>query len=120
MNREALRTILSEEGLLKKRARLRFQKKRVTISIKGEDWPVEAEVVGSWAVHLDTPPPPPPTMPGWVVTFLPTSHRLTWKRSKTEAKRTLEKVLAHVPEVLAAKSLEELRRRDIEIKQALR
>ena len=102
-----------------KMGRLPFQKQKIVLKLRSGDYPVDAEVVGSWAVHLDTPPPEPPTMPGWVVTFIPSSQRLTWQRSKTDAKRILEKVLRAAPEATNARSEPELSAYYPDMKKAL-
>jgi|GEM_PF-6584807 len=105
---------------LLKQARLRFRPQTITLNLKGgKRVKVDAEVVGSWAVHLDTPPPEPPNQPGWVVTFIPTSQRLVWERSKTDAKRALERVFKAVPEAREAKTVSELMEHSDAISRAL-
>ena len=113
--REHLLPLLSS-----KQAGLSFKKKTITLKAKGKSYKVEAEVVGSWAVHLDTPPPKEPAQPGWVVTFIPTSQKLVWERSKTDAKKNLGKVLKALPEIQDAKSVGDLTPHWDTIKKALR
>jgi len=107
-SREKLASELRD--LANRLARLTFKKQKITVKLQnGKSVPVDAEVIGSWAVHLDVGPMPnEETQPGYMVTFLPTSQLLVWKRGKTEAKRALEKALKAVPEVLNAKAVSEI------------
>lgn len=91
------------------RAGVKFQKKKITLNLPKGQVPVDAEVVGSWAIHLDpNVKGDEERQPGFVVTFIPTSQRLAWKRSKTSAKKVVTLALKAVPELRDAKTIKEI------------
>jgi ribosomal protein S7 len=98
-----------------------LRKEKVTLKLANKTVQVDAEVIGSWAVHLDpSEMPDEDTQPGWVVTFLPTSQRLAWKASKLDARKVLQKVLKAVPDLVNAKSVDDITANIEAIKSALR
>lgn len=99
----------------------------LTFTHKGKPITVQAEVVGSWALHLDpfVRPDDPDTgdsdtQPGWVVTFVPTLQRLLWRAGKADARKTLTRVLKAAPAIRDARTVDDITAHNEAISRALR